>query len=208
MTRTRPADVGGGSRSAVLRPAASAVPDRPDLGRRVFAARIIARALDAAIVFWLVFIASVTHLAFWIPLLSDRFDGGPWGHNAVVASSFAVTYTAYDSTFSALRRQTPGEEIARLGSRALGDSKRGQTARLVARAALHGAAWVIPGLALACCVQFVVSCLPVFGSGRTLVERLTGTRVERRTPTQASERPSRSVASSQKPAQVSKASGR
>jgi uncharacterized RDD family membrane protein YckC len=77
--------------------------------------RAAARLVDAAVVFFVLWMLVVLRVLWFMGSLSDDVAPEPWGHAFVPTVAFVVLFVAYDAAYVAYNRgQTPGKELLKV----------------------------------------------------------------------------------------------
>jgi uncharacterized RDD family membrane protein YckC len=137
----RALDHGAPRRRPDPRPPAPRDPSVAPLWRRA-----AARGIDMLAVFVWMWMLSLLHVLFHLPLWSDAVDPAPWGNTFLAVVTYVVLLAAYEIGFVAHDGATPGKEV--MGIRVVRDGTDltptvGQAAR---RFLLPGTAQLLPGV--------------------------------------------------------------
>ncbi|HSL57502.1 MAG TPA: RDD family protein [Acidimicrobiales bacterium] len=108
--------------------------------------RAVARGIDMVAVFVWMWMLSILHVLFHLPMWSDAVDPGPWGTSFLAVMTYVVLLGAYEIGFIAHTGATPGKDA--MGLRVVRDGTDlaptlGQSAR---RFLLPGTAQLLPGV--------------------------------------------------------------
>ncbi len=72
--------------------------------------RLAARAIDAVVVLFILFLLVITHIFWYMDELSDAHQYSPWGRSFIASVSYLGLYIIYEAVFHTYNRgQTPGK---------------------------------------------------------------------------------------------------
>lgn len=137
----RSLDQGAPGRRPEPRPPAPRDPSVAPMWRRA-----VARGIDLVAVFVWMWMLSLLHVLFHLPLWSDAVDPAPWGNTFLAVVTYVVLLAAYEIGFVAHDGATPGKEV--MGLRVVQDGTdltptwRQATLRFL----LPGTAQLLPGV--------------------------------------------------------------
>lgn len=148
--------------------------------------RLIARALDVLVVFFVLLALVVTGIFWYMGDLVDAYNPEPWGDMYVPSITFTVMYLLMEVMFLPRGGQTPGKATMSITTEAMDGGRLSHP-----RAALR---WLLPGLVFG----FVLLPYPIIGAvvlaalyapallpeRRTVHDYLAGTRVTDREETE------------------------
>lgn len=139
--------------------------------------RVLARLLDAATVFALLWMLAVLRVLWFLGDLADRYPRGPWGSAFVPALAYGALAFVYEVVFLVSNRgQTPAKDALHL--RVVAADGRIGWAAASARAVLTTSVWLaVPLGAGTVAAAAVAGALAALGRPRGLHDRLAGSTV-------------------------------
>jgi uncharacterized RDD family membrane protein YckC len=139
--------------------------------------RVVARALDAFTVLFVMLAMVLLGLAPLMRWASDRVAPAPWGDALAATLTYALIAAVYEVTFLALRGQTPGKDVCKLKVVVAGTGSVPSWRRALVRTLPIAAARLVPGVLAGSLAVIPLGCTVAAGRRRAVHDLLAGTEV-------------------------------